>query len=315
MSKKREKVCVVGAGLMGTGIGLAFALAGREVALVDRDQPSLQRASGDLDKLADALIEAGLQSDDASAEAREHISLTDNIENAATDAGFVVESVYEDADLKASIFRQLDAFCPPTLVLASNTSSFSASRLADGLRNPDRVVVANWWNPPHILPLVEVVGGPQTGQDALDETLRQLKAIGKEPVLLAKESKGYVGNRLQMALLREALTLVGEGVVSAADLDRIVVNGFGRRLAVGGPLKMFDLAGWQTIAAVAEEIFPTLDRRSEVPSILTEMLADGQFGAKEGRGFFAWDTERLDETQNEIATAFHAIDRIVRPSR
>ena len=184
------------------------------------------------------------------------IRTSTSIEGAMDDVGFVVEAVFEDLDLKRRIFADLDRHCPPHAVLTSNTSSYMTSQLAPSTDRPDKVVVANWWNPAHLLPLVEVVRGPQTSDETIDITKSVLEGIGKRPVVLQKESLGFIGNRMQFALLREALAVVDKGIASAEDVDTVVKTGFGRRLAVAGPLEVFDIAGWDTISHIIGRAVP-----------------------------------------------------------
>ena len=171
----------------------------------------------------------------------------------------MVEAVYEDLPLKQQVFADLDRHCPPPGVLASNTSSFMTSQLASSTRNPGRVVVGNWWNPPYLVPLVEVVRGPQTSDGTIASLRRLLEAAGKRPIVLQKESLGFIGNRMQFALLREALAIVDQGIATPEDVDDVVRTSFGRRLAVAGPLEVFDFAGWDTISHIIDELFPDLD--------------------------------------------------------
>jgi 3-hydroxybutyryl-CoA dehydrogenase len=159
------------------------------------------------------------------------------------EADFVVEAVFEDLALKRSVFADLDRLSPERTILSSNTSSFMSSQLASATGRPDKVVVANWWNPPYLLPLVEVVRGPDTSDDTIETTRALLTKAGKRPVVLQKESLGFIGNRMQFALLREAVSIVERGIASPEDVDAVVTNSFGRRLAVAGPLEVFDLAG------------------------------------------------------------------------
>ena len=242
------QVGVVGAGLMGHGIALSFAVGGYEVSLTDASEEALERAMDNVAVTLGVLGDEGLV-DEATANAVPgRIQADTSLENAMADVGFVVEAVFEDLDLKRRVFAELDRHCPPRAVLASNTSSYMASQLAPATNRPDRVVVANWWNPPNLLPLVEIVGGPQTSDETVDLTKGILESIGKTPITLHKESLGFIGNRMQFALLREALSIVDKGIASAADVDTVVKTGFGRRLAVAGPLEVFDIAGWDTIS-------------------------------------------------------------------
>ena len=305
-----ERVGVVGAGLMGHGIALSFAVGGYEVSLTDTTEEKLQQAMGNVALTLDVLVADDLI-DEATADAVPgRIQTNTSLAAAMADVGFVVEAVFEDLDLKRQVFGELDRCSPPGAILTSNTSSYMASQLAPATDRPDKVVVANWWNPPHLLPLVEVVGGPQTSDETIDATRGVLESIGKTPVVLRKESVGFIGNRLQFALLREALSIVDRGIASAADVDTVVKTGFGRRLAVAGPLEVFDIAGWDTISHIIDELFPDLDTSQVSPATLMEMVEAGDLGVKSGQGFYEWTDLSVDKIYRRISHALTTIDQL-----
>ena len=304
------QVGVVGAGLMGHGIALSFAVGGHEVSLTDASEEALEWAMDNVAVTLGVLGDEGLV-DEATANAVPgRIQADTSLENAMADVGFVVEAVFEDLDLKRRVFAELDRHCPPRAVLASNTSSYMASQLAPATNRPDRVVVANWWNPPNLLPLVEIVGGPQTSDETVDLTKGILESIGKTPITLHKESLGFIGNRMQFALLREALSIVDKGIASAADVDTVVKTGFGRRLAVAGPLEVFDIAGWDTISPIIDELFPDLDTGQVSPTTVTQMVQAGDLGVKSGRGFYEWNDAAVAKLRQRITRALTTIDQL-----
>ena len=214
-----DRVAVVGAGLMGHGIALQFALGGREVWLNDLTEDALSRAMDSVRTSMDTLQAVGLVHGDAAARALDRIHTEVSLGKAVSGAGLVIEAVFEDLDLKRSVFKQLGAISAGASILASNTSSFMASQLAPETEHPEKVVVANWWNPPYLLPLVEVVPGPETASETVDTLCAILSSVGKSPVVLRKESLGFIGNRMQFALLREAVSIVEQGIASAEDVD------------------------------------------------------------------------------------------------
>lgn len=305
-----ERVAVVGAGLMGHSIALCFAAGGYDVVLTDVDAARLEAAMSDIRATLAMLVEQGLMADGIAASVPGRIHTASTLAAAVEDADFVVESVYEDLDLKLAIFGELDRCSPPRSILASNTSSFMPSQLAPATRRADRVLVANWWNPAHLLPLVEVVRGPETSEATVATTTRLLESLGKRPVVLQRESLGFVGNRLQFALLREALSIVEHGVATPEDVDTVVMSSFGRRLAVAGPFAVFDIAGWDTIARIAAELFPDLAAGSRPPAILEEMVGRGHLGLKSGRGFYPWDEDRASSLRRRLTRALAEIDRL-----
>lgn len=282
-----ERVAVIGSGLMGTGIAACFAINGVEVALHDASATNLERSLDQVAGIADRLARLNVIDRGAEAHVTSLVRPSQTLDEATRLAQFVIETVTEDMRIKQGVFQALDELCDPAVVLASNTSSFTAGELSTHLRFPERVIVANWWNPPHLLPLVEVVAGPCTSATAVEQTVSMLGSIGKRPVVLARESRGFVGNRLQFAMLREALAIVDEGIATPAEVDTIVTNGFGRRLAFAGIFEAFDLAGWDTIARVVDELFPDLDDR-RTSGTISSMVRRGHLGAKAGQGFYTW---------------------------
>lgn len=301
-------VAVVGAGLMGHGIALQFALGGREVCLNDVTEENLQRAMDSIGTSLVTLQAVGLVDGDTASQVPGRIHTETSLEKAVSGAELVIEAVFEDLTLKQDVFKRLDELTAGRAVLASNTSSFMASQLAPSTRHPGKVVVANWWNPPFLLPLVEVVPGPDTDQQTVDTLCAALSAVGKQPVVLRKESLGFIGNRMQFALLREALSIVEQGIASAEDVDTVVKTSFGRRLSVAGPLEVFDIAGWDTIRAIVEQLFPEIDRSTKVPEFLQSMVDRGNLGLKSGKGFYSWTEESATSVRRQIAQALATLE-------
>jgi 3-hydroxybutyryl-CoA dehydrogenase len=223
---------------------------------------------------------------DAAAAALARIAPATDLE-AAADAQLVVEAVPEDPALKDAIFERLDRLCPPPAVLASSSGQ-PASRLVARVTHRERVVAAHFWNPPQLIPLVEVCAGPETAPDVVPWLTGELRAAGKQPVVLDREIDGFIGNRLQFALLREALALWASGVASAEAIDLAVKASFGRRLAVTGPLESADLGGLDTFHAFASFLFPGLDRSTEPPAAMGELVQRGERGLPTGHGFYDW---------------------------
>ena len=282
---------------------------GHQVVLVDTTDENLRMAMENVSATLGVLQEQGLVDESTAQAVPGRIRTSTSIEGAMDDVGFVVEAVFEDLDLKRCIFADLDRHCPPHAVLTSNTSSFMTSQIAPSTNRPDKVVVANWWNPAHLLPLVEIVRGPQTSDETIEITKSVLEGIGKRPVVLQKESLGFIGNRMQFALLREALAVVDKGIASAEDVDTVVKTGFGRRLAVAGPLEVFDIAGWDTISHIIDELYPDLNTSAENSPTITGMLERGDLGVKSGRGFYEWNDEAVEALRQRITHALAAIDR------
>jgi 3-hydroxybutyryl-CoA dehydrogenase len=271
-----ERMAVIGNGIMGHGIAQVFATAGKEVVMIGRSEASLASA---MRRIRDSLelFQAHHLLDPADAEAAlGRVRTSTKLEDTAA-AELVVEAVPEDTELKLSLFGRLDSLCPPGAVLASS-SGRPASSLVERVRRRGRVVAAHFWNPPQLLPLVEVCAGPETDADVVPWIVEQLRAAGKTPVVVDKEIDGFIGNRLQFALLREALALWSQGVASAEAIDSAVKASFGRRLSITGPLQSAELGGIGTMYEFSRFLFPSLDTSGEPPR---EMLQAGLYAWSE----------------------------------
>ena len=309
-----DEIAVVGAGLMGHGIALEFAVAGHQVRLNDVSDERLQEALGSIDASLELLARTGLVTERDATLAKQRIETASSLEQAVEHADLVIEAVSEDLELKTDVFRRMDRACDEDVVLASNTSSFMPSQLAAATSRPQRVLVAHYFNPPYLLPLVEVVPGPETGADVVEQVVGLLESVGKRPVVLRRELPGFVVNRLQTALQREALSIVEAGVASPEDIDVMVRNSFGRRLAAAGPFEVFDAAGWDVISAVMAQLLPNLETSAEVPTLVKNAVKRGDLGVKSGRGFYRWDAESQVKFRQRMAETLATIERLSRSS-
>ena len=301
-----ERVAVIGAGLMGHGIALEFAVGGRQVAITDASAAALEQGVANMRRGAATLANLELAPRGACDTALQRVTACATLAEAVAGADLVIEAVSEDLPLKQRVFAELDRACGPEVVLASNTSTFMPSALAAGARHRERILVAHYFNPPHLLPVVEIVPHAGTAADVVARVRTLYEALGKRPVVLQREIAGFIANRLQQALLREAVALVEGGVASAADVDAVVSGSFGRRLAVAGPFEVSDLAGLDVIAAIARELWPGL-AAGGIADLLAAPAAAGHYGAKTGRGFGDWPPARVDAAKARIATALAAI--------
>ena len=256
----------------------------------------------------DQLVRVGKTSAEQAAAALVRIQGYAALGEAVEAADVVVESVYEDLALKQQIFRDLDDLCPERTILASNTSSFMPSSFTADIRRRDKALVVHYVNPPHLVPVVEVVPTDQTSEETVTAITELLKGIGKRPIVIRKEVPGFVLNRLQMALLREACWLVENGVVEAQDVDMALCNSIGRRWAVAGIFEILEIAGWDLISNVASGVMPHLSATSEVPQVLKEKVEKGELGVKAGKGFYEWTPALVAELKSKIARALIEID-------
>ncbi|MGQ9370076.1 3-hydroxyacyl-CoA dehydrogenase family protein [Azospirillum sp. ST 5-10] len=300
----QQRIGIIGAGLMGHGIAQAFAVAGHRV---DIHEPDPGRRAAVADRVRANLDALGL--DPAAAD---RIRPCVTLDDAAADADVVIEAVPEDLELKRRIFVAVESVAPPHALLASNTSAIPIGRIMAPLRNPSRALGTHWWNPPHLIPLVEVVQAPATDGSAVAAMIGLLTAIGKMPVHVRKDVPGFIGNRLQHALWREAIALVADGVCDAETVDTVVKTSFGRRLAVLGPLENADLVGTDLTLAVQEYVLPDLDRTPGPSPLLRDLVASGRLGMKSGAGFRTWSEGQRDEIHRRLADHLRRLDEGMR---
>lgn len=288
------RIAVIGAGLMGAGIAQVFASRGRPVAVYDAAPAALgslrSRVAAGLD-LLNIPNENPLQL----------LSTADDLATAVDGADLVIEAAAERLDVKQAIFAELDRAAAPAAVLASNTSAIPIREIAAGLRRPQRVIGTHFWNPPYLLPLVEVVQAAASDPAAVDWTIALLDRIGMKPVRVAADVPGFVGNRLQHALKREAIALVASGVCTAETVDTVTRFGFGARLGIVGPLEQSDLTGLELTLAIHETIMPDLDRTPGPHPLLVEKVRRGETGAAAGRGFHDWAPGEAEARRTEIS--------------
>jgi 3-hydroxybutyryl-CoA dehydrogenase len=267
------RIAVIGAGLMGHGIALELAAHGYDVRLHDSDTEQLARAEQRVAGSLQLLRDSGNLTAEQVTTAQARLRRVGDLAEAVADVDLVIEAVVEILAIKQAVFRALDELAPATAIFASNTSSYMPSSLAEATTRPEQVVVTHYFNPPHLLPLVEIVPSPATSPATIAAMKQLYESINKSPVILRDEILGFVGNRLQTALLREALALVEEGIATPADIDTIIRTGFGRRLALAGIFEVRDLSGWDVSITVHEELAPAISAATDVPPVLHEIAA------------------------------------------
>ena len=288
-------VAMVGVGIMGSGLAAEYAASGRRVTLLARDEARAARGRERVGAALAALARGGLVPDGA-AGALERVGTATELEAAVDGADLVVESVPEDLALKRDLFARLDHLCPPDVILATNTSGLPITRIAEGLAHPERVIGTHYLNPPHLMPPVEVIPGERTAPETVETVRALLAAMGKAPVIVRREVPGFLWNRIQFALAREAFWLIEHGVATMEEIDLVMEKGLGRRWSIRGPLASLDLGGIDTMAKVAEYLLPELSAATEPPRFLHELIAAGRYGAKTGAGFYDWPEEKLQAT-------------------
>lgn len=294
-----KKIGVIGAGTMGHGIAQAYAQEGYPVTITDIAKSALTGVKDRIKSNLDTLVREGLIPEKESGNIIGRITVVDSLENAVRDADLVTEAIFEDLPTKTDIFREMERFCSPECLLASNTSSFPMTQISSQMEKPERAIVTHWVNPPYLVPLVEVVPGEKTSEETYKTSHDILVKIKKVPVKVQKEILGFLINRIQEAMNREVYHLLEIGAASAEDIDRAVVTSLGFRLAFLGPLLVRDLAGLDVTCKVDEVLYEELNSSTQVNKMLKGMVDRGEYGAKTGKGFFSYTPESLAEIIKE----------------
>jgi 3-hydroxybutyryl-CoA dehydrogenase len=289
-------VTVIGAGLMGHGIGQVFARAGNSVVITDPNSEALNVA---LDRVHRNLEDEGVDSTRVLC----NMSIDAVLESAVADADLIIEAAPEQLELKQKLFADVARAAPRHAVLASNTSVIPITRIGEKLDADSRrrLLGTHWWNPPHLVPLVEVVRTEYTDMAVFDQTFAWLEAVGKRPVKVHQDVTGFIGNRLQHALWREAIGLVEDGVCDAEAIDLVVKNSFGMRMPVLGPMENADLVGLELTRDVHRVMFPDLRCTATPSPLLDKLLGDGHTGMKSGQGLRTWTQEQADAVRSDLA--------------
>jgi 3-hydroxybutyryl-CoA dehydrogenase len=280
------KVAVIGAGLMGHGLALVFAEGGHDVLITDAFPGTLNTVKT---RIAETLKSLGRNETGVA-----NVKTDPSLETAVTDADFIVEAAPEKLELKQDLFARIETAAKPGAILASNTSVIPITQIMARVKTKHRTIGTHWWNPPYLVPLVEVIQTPDTSPEVVAITMSLMRQLGKVPVHVKRDVPGFVGNRLQHALWREAISLVENGVCDAETVDLVVKNSFGRRLAVLGPLENADLIGTDLTLDIHNQVLHALED-SKVPSPYLETLVrDGNLGFKSNQGFKSWTDENKD---------------------
>jgi 3-hydroxybutyryl-CoA dehydrogenase len=290
------RVAIIGSGVMGAGIALVLAAGGSPVTLYDPAAAALDAAR---DRIRSAAELLGADADALLA----HLDTTTDLAAAAADAELIVEAGPEVLAVKQDIFEALGALAPVDAVLASNTSSIPIREIASRTRGPERALGTHFWHPPYLVPLVEVVQSEATDPRYVEWTIALLARRGMTPVHVRADVPGFVGNRLQHALKREAIALVAEGVCDAETLDTVVKQGFGARLGAIGPLEQADLGGLDLTLQIHEVVMPALDNTPEPHPLLRQKVGRGELGAQTGTGFRTWRPGEADTVRDRVNTA------------
>jgi 3-hydroxybutyryl-CoA dehydrogenase len=292
-----QNIAVIGGGLLGAGIAQVFAAADYKVTVFEpNEEARLSLRSRVVENLSLMGSEVAIA---------ERIDTSGDLEEAVAAAHYVTEAAPEKLELKRSIFADLERLAPAEAILASNTSVIPITQITEGLETAHRMVGTHWWNPPYLVPLVEVIQAEQTSQLTIEETMALLRAVGKEPAHVKKDLPGFVANRLQHALWREAIAMVAEGICDAQTLDTCVKNSFGLRLPVLGPLENADMVGLDLTLDIHKTVIPELDRSAGPNPFLKQQVEAGRLGFKSGEGFRTWTEEEKSDLRKQLS--FHLV--------
>ncbi len=283
-----DTVAVLGTGNMGPGIAFHFARAGFRVFLWGRSEQSKEKGLTGFNKVLQDLQLEEIISEIQANEIAEKVNITSDLRKAVADAQFVVEAITENLEIKQDLFSKLEQYTSKNTIYASCTSTLLPSSISEKLVEKDRFLLTHFWNPAYLAMLVEVCGSPFTSELVVYNTMELLKKIGSEPVLVKKEIPGFIGNLIMHAMNREALHLIGEGVCTAEDIDKVVHASFGPRFTNLGPMEYLDFVGLDLIKAIQGYLYEDLNNTPGISNIIDELVEQGNLGRKTGRGLFDW---------------------------
>ena len=301
----KPRIAIIGAGLMGHALALVFADGGHEVTVTDPFPDVLATVT---DRIAATLKMLG-KDDTAVARVTPFATLAEAVKA----ADIVIEAAPEKLPLKQDIFEQLEQHARPETLLASNTSVIPIGQIAARVKSKHRVLGTHWYNPPYLVPLVEVIQTEGTAPETISTMMALLKDLGKVAVHVKKDVPGFVGNRMQHALWREAIALVDEGVCDAETIDLVVKSSFGRRLAVLGPMENADQVGLDLTLSIQEYLMPHLNRATEPTQTLRDLMAGGNTGFKSGQGFKTWTEDEKASLRARVADHLKLLNKLLGP--
>jgi 3-hydroxybutyryl-CoA dehydrogenase len=299
MSVSKEELAIIGCGTMGHSIALSASIAGFNVKIWGIDDSDIQRGKHGIDEKLNLLTTYEVVNSNEIKNIKERIYFTNSLRECVNNASFVIEGIPENLYLKQKMFQELDELCSPNVILASNTSGLSPTDIAALTSYPERTVVTHFWNPGHLIPLVEVIRGEQTSKETVNQSLELLKHMNKKPIVVQKDILGSIGNRLQYALFREAQYILEQGVASIEDIDKAVCYSIGRRLSVTGPFMTADMGGLDVFDSISTYLFPDLSNHNKSFSKMKNLIDEGNYGQKTGKGFYEWSQQQSKKMNKE----------------
>ncbi|MEE2737401.1 MAG: 3-hydroxyacyl-CoA dehydrogenase family protein [Planctomycetota bacterium] len=294
-----QHVSVIGLGTMGHAIEQKWAKAGHAVTAYDSSSEARGNASDRITANLKQMVSAQLLQKDIMTDVLSRITICDTERDAVKNTEVVTEAIAEDLELKQELFVRLENQVNRNTIIASNTSSFPVTQIAKHMQYPERAIVTHWFNPPHIVPVVEVVPGEQTADQTSEAIYQLLEHAGKTPVLLNREIPGFLVNRVQTAMFREIWDLLDRGVANAEQIDKAIQGSMGLRLAAMGPLSIVDFAGWDVTSRVYSNLIPDQKNDYSLPQRIKKMVEEKHFGVKSGHGVFEYPEEDRDRYLSE----------------
>ena len=296
-----KNISIIGSGMMGHGIAQVFAAQNYNVVLLDVQQELLSKAIDGIRSNLTFLAQRGMGKKKEIEPILRRIRTTLDLKEALSGTQFVIEAVSENLALKQKIFQDLDSLSPPETILATNTSVISITEIAQNARKRERIVGTHFWFPPYLIPLVEVVKGRDTSSETMERTYQLMKNAGKHPIKCMKDVPGFVANRLQHALWREAISIVEHGIADAATVDEAIKNSIGIRLAVLGPIENADMVGLDLTLAIHDTVLKDLEASPHPSPLLKEKVNKGDLGFKSGKGFYdQWSPEAMKQVREHL---------------
>lgn len=296
-----KNIAVIGAGIMGHGAAQLFALAGKHVKIQARRESSLEKARQLISNSLEIMVEKKMLEEKAVEQTLARITFTTDLLEAIEGADFILESIPEVLDQKIATYRIIEDAVSSSVIISSNTSTFPLEDLTQGASHPERFIITHFFNPPQLVPIVEIVQFEKTEEHIVNKTYDLMKEIGKSPVVLKKEITGFIVNRIQVAMLREAFHLMEAGVATAEDIDIAMKGSLGFKWAFCGPMESQDLAGLETTKAMVGNIMKDLSNSREVSTLLTDMVENKQHGIRTNQGFYKYDDfgEKAIQTRDD----------------
>lgn len=289
-----KKIGVAGAGTMGAGIAQIFAQKGYEVVVTDIGEKYLENAKKIISINNSSLIEEKLITESEAENAMKKISFTTD-KKAFSDADVIIEAIIEKIDIKQDFWKEVEEIAKEDAIFATNTSGLSITEISEKVEKKGRFIGMHWWNPPHIIPLIEIIRGKGTDDETVDLLVKLVKAIDREPVVVQKDANGFIGNRIQFAVFREALNIVEQGIATVEDVDRAMKYGLGFRYAVIGPFETADLGGLDTFYYISSYLFNELGDAKEPSDMLKDLVDNNNLGVKSKKGFYDYSNGKDEE--------------------